>query len=137
MKIIALKISFTAIFTLLGAMFVTLPALAADSLQVFENHTQQGLSFQTQGEFSQAVLTVAGNDGIVFKEDLGNSQNLSYQLLDQSGNPLPDGDYQYQLVLVGLSVEEESAESPIVKNSGQFSIIDVELVFSGDEKSQN
>ena len=51
-------------------------------------------------EFRQASLVVRGNTGRVYEHGFGAGASLTYSLVDQKGNPLPDGDYRWELTLV-------------------------------------
>jgi hypothetical protein len=73
-----------------------------------EHVTSGGIYWQINVDYDTVTLTVSGPDGEVFRREF--QSNPSYALVDNDGKPLPDGSYNYELVLtpnVDPTVQEE------------------------------
>ncbi len=63
-----------------------------------EEHIQGTLiSWEPNRPFERARLVVSGSLGVLFEGDFEAGFPLVFELLDQNGNPLPDGKYSYEL----------------------------------------
>ncbi|MCP4690763.1 MAG: tail fiber domain-containing protein [Desulfobacterales bacterium] len=74
--------------------------VAADSSNFAEVEPGDGVVVFTTGlEYKTLTLTVAGPGNAVYRQIFNYKDEVYYKLVDECGEPLPDGVFQYQLLL--------------------------------------
>jgi len=57
-----------------------------------------GITWQPQVNHASLVLTISGPEGFYLREQFAPGHNPSFSLLDEAGQPHPDGSYSYELI---------------------------------------
>ena len=107
---------FTVIVGLLLSVVSFQPLVAGGSLAE-EQVSSGAISFEPLAEYAALTLTVSGPDGAIYQVE-SDGAALSFELGDGSGNPLPDGSYNYELVATPSQQQEVGTEP----QSGHFTI---------------
>lgn len=125
-----------------------------------EKFKPTGISFQPLVKYKRLVLTVSGPGDLILRREFEAGKPVSFNLLDKTGKPLPDGQYKYELRVVPVvdprvrkkmaaarELEDRSRveaelrkggwlpERPLVQ-SGSFSIANGTMVDRGRKESE-
>ncbi len=105
--------SFTSFVLLLSALLLPLHGAVAT-----ETITSGAIFWEPLGEYEALTLTVSGPGGGIYRAVFGAGDEVSFDLKDGDGNPLPDGTYNYELVATPSAGAETEPQSGVFTISG-------------------
>ena len=129
---------FTVIVGLLLSVVSFQPLVAGGSLAE-EQVSSGAISFEPLAEYEALTLRVSGPDGAIYEVE-SDGAALSFELEDGSGNPLPDGSYNYELVATPSQQQElvatpsQQQEVGTEPQSGHFTISGGLAIVDSDEE---
>jgi hypothetical protein len=114
-----------------------LAVAAAPELAIDEEQQSNGITWSPGFAFERAYLNVGGPAGVIFERSFDAADQLSWDLTDENGLSLIDGDYSYGLLVIrSLSPQEaqalEEAEAEAVRLRDEAERLSLKTASAGE-----
>ncbi len=91
------KLSFVFVVWMFASAAVVMAADPSDFAEV--SFGGGVVNFAADVEYAAAILSVAGPDDVGYQQTFAYKEEIYYKLQDECGEPIPDGNYRYTLML--------------------------------------